>query len=120
MKRETLIDAYMKEYGLSKEEAEKRADKALAAVAELYKQENETDELPEGEEEWWDVSEVLCVHCLERWIAVRPASTMLKDIQCPRCSFRGAVIETGQEFYYDDIEGLFDEGCEDGPENEPF
>ena len=120
MKRETLIDAYMKEYGLSREEAEKRADSAIAKVTEMHKQEN-PEEDPDSVEEMWDVSEVICIHCLERWIAVRPSETMLKDIQCPRCSYRGAVIETGQEFYMEDIEGLFDdEEDEGGPEDRPF
>lgn len=29
--------------------------------------------------------------------------TMLKDIECPRCKFIGAAVETGQEFYVEDI-----------------
>lgn len=42
------------------------------------------------------VSEVICVKCLERWISVRPESTWLKDLQCPKCKRTGYVIETGE------------------------
>lgn len=31
------------------------------------------------------VSEVICVKCCKRWIAVRPAATKLKDLECPNC-----------------------------------
>ena len=41
------------------------------------------------------VSEVICVKCAHRWIAVRPASTMLKHLECPNCG-AGFVIETGE------------------------
>ena len=41
------------------------------------------------------VSEVICVSCRYRWIAVRPIETQLKDLQC-RCGIIGAVIETGE------------------------
>ena len=41
------------------------------------------------------VSEVICVKCCHRWISVRPAITLLKDLECPNCGI-GAVIETGQ------------------------
>lgn len=111
MKRETLIDAYMKEYGLSREAAEEKADKAIEAVAELYKQENPEEEFEDEEQSWWDVSEVICVKCLERWIAVRPTHTMLKDMECPRCKYTGSTIETGQEFYmeYEDEDSDFEE-----------
>jgi len=42
------------------------------------------------------VSEVICVHCGWRWIAVRPAETRLKDLECPDCTNQGKVIETGE------------------------
>ena len=41
------------------------------------------------------VSEVICVKCGHRWICVRPAQTLLKDLECPNCG-RGFVIETGE------------------------
>lgn len=41
-------------------------------------------------------SEVVCLGCLHRWIAVRPWVTKLKDLECPRCKMRGFVIETGE------------------------
>ncbi len=43
------------------------------------------------------VSEVICVRCLKRWIAVRPEETQLKDMECPGCRMTGGVIETGEE-----------------------
>ena len=42
------------------------------------------------------VSEVICVRCGKRWISVRPAGTLLKEIECPECG-EGFVIETGEE-----------------------
>lgn len=41
-------------------------------------------------------SEVICVHCGKRWIAVRPAGTLLRDLECPDCTNQGYVIETGE------------------------
>lgn len=42
------------------------------------------------------VSEVICVGCGFRWIAVRPIGTKLKDLECRNCG-KGRVIETGEE-----------------------
>ena len=42
------------------------------------------------------VSEVICVKCCKRWIAVRPTDTLLKDLECPQCKQQGFVIETGE------------------------
>lgn len=42
-----------------------------------------------------EVSEVICVKCGKRWLAVRPADVWLKDIECPNCG-PGFVINTGQ------------------------
>jgi len=47
------------------------------------------------------VSEVICVKCGERWIAVRPADTFLRHLECENCG-RGYVIETGQEINQED------------------
>ncbi len=44
-----------------------------------------------------EVSEVICINCKKRWIAVRPTVTLLKDIDCPGCNNAGYVIETGQK-----------------------
>lgn len=41
-------------------------------------------------------SEVICVNCKHRWIAVRPCATLLKDLECPQCGKQGYVIETGE------------------------
>ena len=41
-------------------------------------------------------SEVICIHCKYRWIAVRPIATLLKELGCPHCNKQGYVIETGE------------------------
>lgn len=43
------------------------------------------------------VSEVVCLKCLYRWIAVRPTVTLLRQLQCPNCGQSGFAIETGEE-----------------------
>lgn len=43
------------------------------------------------------LSEVICVKCCHRWIAVRPVETALRDLECPNCG-TGNVIETGEQF----------------------
>ena len=40
------------------------------------------------------ISEVICISCGRRWIAVRPETVKLKDLQCT-CG-HGNVIETGE------------------------
>lgn len=47
------------------------------------------------------VSEVICIKCAYRWIAVRPVRTLLKYIECPGCTKQGFVIETGEIIDYD-------------------
>ena len=42
------------------------------------------------------VSEVICTKCLHRWVAVRPTTTKLKDLECAGCHKQGYVIETGE------------------------
>ena len=42
------------------------------------------------------VSEVICINCKHRWIAVRPCANKLKDLECPQCGKQGYVIETGE------------------------
>ena len=42
------------------------------------------------------VSEVVCLKCLKRWIAVRPEGTFLKDLECPQCGNVGFAINTGE------------------------
>jgi hypothetical protein len=42
------------------------------------------------------VSEVICLKCQSRWIAVRPLETQLKDLECSYCG-QGYVVETGEE-----------------------
>ena len=42
------------------------------------------------------VSEVICINCKCRWIAVRTTGTRLKSLECPQCREQGYVIETGE------------------------
>ena len=49
------------------------------------------------------VSEVICINCRHRWIAVRPEKTLLKDLKCPRCKTEGFVIETGEIIDYEQV-----------------
>lgn len=42
------------------------------------------------------VSELICIDCKYRWLAVRLTITLLKDIECPQCHTQGYVIETGE------------------------
>ena len=43
------------------------------------------------------ISEVVCLKCLHRWIAVYPEKTLLKQLECGNCGSIGYVIKTGQE-----------------------
>ena len=54
-----------------------------------------------------EVSEVICLKCLNRWIAVYPSKTPLKKLQC-KCGAVGYVIKTGQTIP-EDREGDWDE-----------
>lgn len=47
------------------------------------------------------VSEIVCIKCLKRWIAVRPLFVKLKDIHCDNCG-DGFAIETGENIEYED------------------
>ena len=42
------------------------------------------------------LSEVICTNCKHRWYAVRPKTTLLKELECPQCGKQGYVIETGE------------------------
>lgn len=42
-----------------------------------------------------EVSEVICLKCLHRWVAVYPSQTLLKELEC-QCGEIGFVIKTGQ------------------------
>ena len=42
-----------------------------------------------------EVSELICLKCLNRWIGVYPADVLLKDLEC-KCGEVGYTIKTGQ------------------------
>lgn len=42
------------------------------------------------------ISEVICIKCAYRWMAIRPVVTYLKDLECPWCGKQGFAIETGE------------------------
>ena len=48
-----------------------------------------------------EVSELICLKCLNRWIGVYPESVLLKEIEC-KCGAIGYVIKTGQTLPEDD------------------
>lgn len=50
----------------------------------------------------YKVSEVICVKCGHRWIAVRLSDTKLRELECPNCTKRGYAIETGEGIDADD------------------
>jgi len=41
------------------------------------------------------VSEVICISCGRRWVAVRPETVKLKELECV-CG-NGNIIETGED-----------------------
>lgn len=44
----------------------------------------------------YKTSVVVCLKCLHRWVAVRPETTWLKELECPLCNLTGYAIETGE------------------------
>lgn len=42
-----------------------------------------------------EVSELICLNCLNRWIGVYPSETPLNQLEC-KCGEIGYVIKTGQ------------------------
>lgn len=42
-----------------------------------------------------EISELICLKCLSRWIGVYPSDTPLKKLEC-KCGAVGYVIKTGQ------------------------
>lgn len=47
------------------------------------------------------ISMVVCLKCFERWVAIRPEQTRLKDLECSECG-QGYVIETGERIFNDE------------------
>jgi len=43
----------------------------------------------------YEVSELVCLKCLNRWIGVYPSDVPLKNVEC-KCGAVGFVIKTGQ------------------------
>ena len=52
-----------------------------------------------------EVSELICLKCLNRWIGVYPSELPLKDIEC-ECGEVGYVIKTGQTLPDDDVKNF--------------
>lgn len=55
----------------------------------------------------YEVAELMCLKCLNRWIGVYPAELPLKDIEC-KCGEIGYVVKTGQTLP-DDAVGFEDD-----------
>lgn len=51
-----------------------------------YKEENSPHE----------VAEVICLHCMNRWISVHEQGEWLANWECPKCGKTGGIIYTGQ------------------------
>ena len=49
------------------------------------------------------VSQVICLRCFRRWIAVRPVETRLDELECPDCGQQGFTIETGETCVAEDL-----------------
>lgn len=41
-------------------------------------------------------SEVICLRCMHRYVAVWPDATPLKNLECPNCERVGFIITTGE------------------------
>ena len=50
-----------------------------------------------------EVSELVCLRCLRRWIGVYPIRLHLKDMEC-QCGAIGYVIKTGQTYEESEVE----------------
>ena len=48
-----------------------------------------------SENEPHEISELICLKCLDRWIGVTAVGVPLKDMTCV-CGERGYIIKTGQ------------------------
>ena len=44
---------------------------------------------------YYEVAELICLSCMERWIGVYRQDTLLKDLKC-KCGAKGFIIKTGQ------------------------
>ena len=47
-----------------------------------------------------EVSELICLKCLNRWIGIYPEATLLKELEC-KCGEVGYVIKTGETIEID-------------------
>lgn len=54
-------------------------------------------------QEKFEVAELICLKCLNRWIGKYPLCCSLKDIEC-RCGEVGYIIKTGQTLSDIDVE----------------
>ena len=44
----------------------------------------------------YQISEVICISCKERFICSRPEEILLKNLEC-KCGAMGFIIETGED-----------------------
>ena len=65
---------------------------------------NSTVNSPSASELTYKVSEVICVKCWTRWLAARPGSVHLSELECAGCGETGGVIETGEVLLFDQSE----------------
>jgi hypothetical protein len=43
-----------------------------------------------------EVAEVICLHCMNRWLSVHKQGEWFANRECPECGKVGGVIYTGQ------------------------
>ncbi len=43
-----------------------------------------------------EVAEVICLHCMHRWLSVHQQGEWLAKWDCPKCGKVGGIIYTGQ------------------------
>lgn len=51
----------------------------------------------------YEVAELICLKCFNRWIGVYPSELFLKNLEC-KCGEAGYVIKTGQTLPDVDVE----------------
>jgi len=43
-----------------------------------------------------EVAELICLHCMKRWISAHPKGSWVGRWACPKCGKVGGIIYTGQ------------------------
>lgn len=49
----------------------------------------------------YEVCELICLGCRQRWIGAYPKRNLLKDMEC-QCGAKGLIVKTGQTIEVED------------------